>query len=123
MARRPSRMTRNRFLACLGLLLVALMPLACGGGGGGGSDFSFTMTTAVAVADLNGDGLADMAATSLFGNGPPPHAGFVTVFLQDPAHPGSFSRSEYAVGSEPWFIGIGDLNTDGLPDLVSANET
>jgi len=115
-------MKRSRFRECLGLLLLALFPLACDGGGGG-SDDSFTMTTSVAVADLNGDGVDDIAATSLFGNSPPPHAGFVTVFLQDPIHPGSFSRREYEVGGDPWFVGIGDLNADGLPDLVSANET
>lgn len=118
-------MKRSRFRECLGLLLLALFPLACDGGGGGDRyDFSsLTLTTAVAVADLDGDGVDDIAATSLFGNGPPPHAGFATVFLQDPTHPGSFSRREYEVGGDPWFIEIGDLNADGLPDLASANET
>ena len=120
MARKASRITRIRFVASLGLLILAMMPLACGGGGGGGYDFSnLTITWAVAVSDLNGDGLADIAATSAFGYD---WDGFVSIFLQDPAHPGSFLPvRRHAVSSDPIFVGIGDLNGDGLPDLVTAN--
>ena len=124
MTGRPPRITRIRVLASLGLLLLAVVPLACDGDGdsGGGSD---TMTTAVAIVDLNGDGQADIAATSLVATGPPPHEGFVSLFLQNSAvKAGSFLRAgQPAVGSDPWFIGSGDLNADGLPDLVVANQT
>jgi hypothetical protein len=69
-------------------------------------------TSAVAIADLNGDGKADLIATS----------SGVSVYLQDPMPPGSFlSPANYAAGAQPIIIAVRDLNGDGRPDLAIAN--
>jgi hypothetical protein len=61
---------------------------------------------------------------SAYLDGPPPHPGFVFVIFQDPLSPGSFPRiSHFRVGTDPQALAIGDLNDDGLPDLVTANST
>jgi hypothetical protein len=69
-------------------------------------------TSAVAIADLNGDGKADLVAT----------ASGVSVYLQDPHSPGHFlSPASYAVGAQPIFIAVQDLDGDSRPDLAIAN--
>ncbi|MES1192402.1 MAG: VCBS repeat-containing protein [Steroidobacter sp.] len=76
-------------------------------------------TISVAVGDVNGDGLADVVATSydLYGNN-----GVVSVFIQDANNPGSFlTRVDYASGPEPSCVKIADVNGDGKPDLVITN--
>ena len=72
----------------------------------------------VAVADLNGDGIPDIVGTTVpFGNEP----GEIFVFLG-----AGNRRFEKAVhfasgGAQPIGIAVGDLNHDGIPDLVIAN--
>jgi hypothetical protein len=72
----------------------------------------------VKAADLNGDGLQDLV-TANFSNGT--HG--LSLLPQSAANPGTFLAAEtydtgdYASAS----VAIGDLNGDGLPDLVVAN--
>jgi hypothetical protein len=68
--------------------------------------------TAVQAADLNGDGILDIAITD-FGNQ-------LTILLGDGT--GGFSVSQsLATGSDPVSIALGDLNGDGKLDIIVAN--
>jgi hypothetical protein len=74
---------------------------------------------AVAVGDFNGDGLPDLAVadsggSSGYGQG-------VSVLLGN--GDGSFQAARtFAAGSLPISVAVADVNGDGLPDLVVANE-
>jgi len=101
---------------------ASVLSLVIAGCGGGGSGPDFDMFTSVAVADLDGDGLPDIAAAFTHLSGAPPHHGYVAVYLQLRGHPGNFAAPTiYAVGNDPFAIAVGDLDGDGRPDIVSAN--
>jgi hypothetical protein len=71
-----------------------------------------TFYSGIAAGDLDGDGRNDIAM-SVNSN--------VRVLLQDPTNDGYFrSGSKYRMGTGPGPVEIGDLNQDGLPDLVTA---
>jgi hypothetical protein len=64
------------------------------------------------VADLNADGVPDLAVAADAG---------VNVLLGN--GDGSFQNAPtYAVGSQPTSVAVGDFNGDGIPDLAVANE-
>lgn len=118
------RRSRRYILRMLVLAFVACTILADDGCGGGvGSVIPpFSFYSSVAVGDLNGDGKPDIATCFAFVAGAPPHPGSVAVYLQDPAHPGTFlPPATYSVGNDPEWIAIGDLNGDGKLDIVTAN--
>ncbi|HKD34985.1 MAG TPA: FG-GAP-like repeat-containing protein [Gaiellaceae bacterium] len=71
---------------------------------------------ALAIGDLNGDGRPDLAVSRAGGG--TVHA--VTVLLNQ-GH-GSFGhKRDYQTGTEPVSLAPGDVNGDGRPDLVTAN--
>ena len=76
---------------------------------------------ALAIADLDGDGLPDIAMVSIYPQG----QGYVSTIFQDPANHGAFlpPGPPYAGVGQPVSIAIGDMDGDGLPDLVTADGT
>ena len=77
-----------------------------------------TDTFGVAVGDFNGDGLVDSVVTNRL-------QGTVTVMLNQTganANEAVFSpRFEFAVGAGPESVAVGDINRDGLVDIIAAN--
>jgi hypothetical protein len=67
--------------------------------------------SSVAAADFNGDGLIDLAATSL--------NGFVATFLRQPG--GGFASEGSITVNSPRDVVAADFNGDGRPDLAMSN--
>jgi hypothetical protein len=74
---------------------------------------------AVAAADLNGDGILDLAAVAIVGSSVAPAT--LAVFLGQPG--GTFQPAVtfplQTTGGPKSGIAIGDLNGDGIPDIVA----
>jgi hypothetical protein len=79
----------------------------------GGSPFK------VVVADLDGDGKPDLAAANSY-------AGTVSAYLNTSPTGGAISFAanvDFTTGNFPEGLAIGDIDGDGKPDLVVANNT
>ena len=75
-------------------------------------------TTHLVVADIDGDGLPDVVTANL---GPAP-SGSVSVLLHDATHPGTLKTAQsYAGFGQPLCVAVGDLNSDGKPDIAVAD--
>ncbi len=98
------------------LALLCLFLFGCGGG----SDswlFPLWIETDVVVTDVDGDGRADVLTLAEFSTSMSQRTGLLTVYRQ--TSPGSFAPPEtYGVGLYPWKLATGDVDGDGLPDLV-----
>jgi hypothetical protein len=81
---------------------------------------AYSGVLSLAIGDLNADGLPDIAMCSLYPEG----SGYIVTLIQDPSAPGTFlAGSDYAGLGQPSSIVIGDVNNDGLPDLVTSDST
>jgi hypothetical protein len=68
----------------------------------------------LAVADLNGDGLPDLAVANT-------DSDTVSVIFNNRLAPGNFLGAvDFPCGIAPLSVAIGDLNRDGLPDIAVA---
>jgi len=92
------------------------------GDGGGGGTFLPAVNYAagdgprfVAVGDFNADGQPDLAVAN-------DHTQNVSILLGIVGGGGTFQTAvNYAVGSLPTSVAVGDFNADGQPDLAVAN--
>jgi hypothetical protein len=73
---------------------------------------------AVAVGDINGDGTPDLAVANFFGNSV---SVLLNTTLPGSTVPSFATRNDFATGSFPESVAMGDLNGDGIPDLAIAN--
>src|SRR5579863_708606 len=74
---------------------------------------------AIAVADLNGDGKLDIVVTN--SNQEQKNEGYITILFGN--GDGTFTRrAHYSAGRTPYGVAVGDLNGDGHPDIVVAND-
>jgi hypothetical protein len=72
-------------------------------------------STSLALADLNGDGIPDLVSVSSFG-----FASVVSVLLGRPD--GSYSEPVlFTTGCGAQAVAVGDVNGDGVPDIITAN--
>ena len=93
-------------------------------GSGDTDEGTFRVPTSVAIADLNGDGLPDLAlSTSVVGDVTGTNrSGVASIFLQSSSSHGSFQKSaDLGVATGPSAIAVGDLTGSGTKDLVVAN--
>jgi hypothetical protein len=103
-------------------LLVALA--GCGGGSSSGNNSKTPILNyqSVITGDLNHDDKLDIAACVTSTSVGPIIENYVAVYLQDAANPGTFQPpAHYTVAGTCEAIAMGDLNSDGQPDLVAAN--
>jgi len=111
------------------LLFGVALLAACGGGGG---DVTVDRSARVeyagaAAADMNRDGLTDLVAAGVTIHEDQSRTRHVSVFLQNPARPGTFGAPRETVypADQPSLteLEVRDLDGDGLPDAVASSLT
>ena len=107
------------------ILVVGCLPFTYGGCAGDASDFlpdPYSDFYGVVVDDLNGDGVPDIAAAMDYWDEGTTY--YTTVILNDPKSPGDFFPADaYRIPTGCCLDSIanGDINDDGLADIVTEN--
>lgn len=130
---RCMRFTRSAAPGCPALFAaVLLLALAgcdyhdhngCYNGCGGGPPVTVNTPNSVALADINGDGVLDLAVATTADTGAFNNAGFANVILGSPSPAGTFdSGVQYSTtGFNPSGVVAADLMNSGNIDLVVSN--
>jgi hypothetical protein len=72
----------------------------------------------ILAGDINGDGKPDLVVSNVVTSADNNGTNSISVLLQRPGSPGTFSpSSDYVTGQSP-VVALGDIDGDGLPDLV-----
>ena len=115
-----TRCTPKRWAPPVSASLILLLTLhACGGGGGGNafSIFPLWVPTDVVVSDIDADGRADVLTLAMLSTSTSHREGRLLVYRQ--TSPAAFAAPDtFVVGIYPWRLSVGDLDGDGLTDLV-----
>jgi hypothetical protein len=82
----------------------------------------FGNTTAIAAADLNGDGKPDLVVANLCDTDSPCFSGAIGVLLGDGDGTFQTAVTYLSGGMVAFSVAVGDVNGDGIPDLLIANE-
>src|SRR4051794_39363903 len=82
-----------------------------------------TGTAGLALADLNGDGRPDVVVTNPVGNNGSVLLNKVTPGAMTLTAASFTTPVDFATGAGPRSVALADLNGDGRPDIVTANET
>jgi hypothetical protein len=93
--------------------------IGSGGGGGDGNDswlFPLWVSTDIAVSDFDGDGRNDVLTLARLSKSMSDHEGHLNIYHQ--LADGTFWEEDHTLGEYPWQIAAGDLDDDGLPDLL-----
>ncbi|HEV2285379.1 MAG TPA: VCBS repeat-containing protein [Steroidobacteraceae bacterium] len=118
---------RPRLLATGAAVLLAAT--GCGGYGDGyncyacGPPVPTNVPNSIAIADLNGDGVPDLAVATTLDQGLVSNPGFANIILNSKTAPGTFDTGvQYSItGGNPSGIVATDLTGSGNLDLVISN--
>jgi hypothetical protein len=109
------------------LISLVFSLAACGGGGGDGKKFPgaggpHTDHHGIAIADFDDDGFDDIIAARIHVDPDGADPGSIAIFLRDGADPTKFlAPVSYPVEPTPYAVAVGDLNSDGAPDVAVAS--
>jgi hypothetical protein len=107
----------KKLIAITAFLSIAALMAGCGGRGDDSRLFPLWVETGVVVTDIDGDGRADVVTLAQLSTSMSQRDGRLVVYRQTST--GMFAPPDtYVVGIYPWKLAVGDIDGDGLPDLV-----